>query len=100
LSDLLNLDRSLRPRRLGAGWPVDPSLIALQGRTATIGGIMNFMKNMIGVAAPIITGIIVAATKSFMNTFLVAGVVLLVGIFSYIVILGKIVPIPAPPLQT
>jgi MFS family permease len=80
------------------GWSI-PSLIAPQGGTATIGGIMNFMNNMMGVAAPIITGMIVGATQSFVNAFIVAGVVLLAGIFSYVVVLGKIVPIPAPPRQ-
>lgn len=78
------------------GWSI-PSLIAPKGGTGTIGGIMNFMNNMMGVVAPIITGIIVARTESFVNAFLVAGVVLLIGIFSYVVVLGKITPIPSPP---
>ncbi len=55
---------------------------------------MNFINNMMDVTAPIITG-----TQSFVNAFIVAGVVLLVGIFSYIVVLGKIVPISASPRQ-
>ena len=40
------------------GWSI-PSLIAPRGGTATIGGIMNFFNNMIGVVAPITTGYIV-----------------------------------------
>ncbi len=51
---------------------------------------------LLGVAAPVITGFIVGITHSFAGAFLVAGVVLLVGIFSYVVILGRIEPIPEP----
>ncbi|HQT47489.1 MAG TPA: MFS transporter [Acidocella sp.] len=80
------------------GWSI-PSLIAPQGGTGTIGGIMNFVNNMMGVVAPIVTGMIVGATQSFANAFLVAGVVLIVGIFSYVFVLGRIEPIPAPARQ-
>jgi sugar phosphate permease len=79
------------------GWSI-PSLIAPQGGTGTIGGIMNFLNNLMGVVAPITTGYIVGATHSFAGAFLVAGVVLLVGIIAYVFILGRIEPIPdAPP---
>jgi ACS family D-galactonate transporter-like MFS transporter len=77
------------------GWSI-PSLIAPQGGTGTIGGVMNFGNNMMGVAAPVITGVIVGATHSFVAAFLVAGLVLLVGIVSYVFVLGRIEPIPAP----
>jgi MFS-type transporter involved in bile tolerance (Atg22 family) len=46
--------------------------------------------------APAVTGFIVGATHSFSNAFLVAGIVLLIGIFSYVVVLGRIEPIPEP----
>jgi MFS transporter, ACS family, D-galactonate transporter len=44
----------------------------------------------------VITGFIVDITHSFSGAFLVAGLVLLVGIFSYVVLLGPIEPIPDP----
>ena len=77
------------------GWSI-PSLIAPPGGTGTIGGIMNFINNMMGVVAPIVTGLIVGSTNNFAGAFLVAGVVILVGIFFYIVVLGRIEPIRAP----
>ncbi|WP_051229350.1 MFS transporter [Paludibacterium yongneupense] len=77
------------------GWSL-PSLIAPTGATGTVGGIMNFANNMMGVAAPIITGYIVGATQSFTAAFAVAGVVLLLGIFAFVVLLGRIEPIPDP----
>jgi len=70
------------------------SLIAPKGGAGTVGGILNFTNNMMGVLAPIITGLVVDWTQSFAGAFLIAGVVLLVGIFFYIVVLGRIEPIP------
>ena len=77
------------------GWSI-PSLIAPKGGTGTIGGIMNFLNNMMGVIAPIVTGFIVGASNNFELAFLVAGIVLIVGIFFYVVVLGRIEPIKAP----
>ncbi|GAB2839694.1 MFS transporter [Pseudoduganella ginsengisoli] len=77
------------------GWSL-PSLIAPKGGAGTIGGIMNFANNLMGAAAPIVTGVIVGATNSFANAFLVAGVLLIIGIVSFVFVLGKIEPIPDP----
>jgi hypothetical protein len=57
---------------------------------------MNFANNLMGAAAPIVTGFIVGATDSFANAFFVAGVILVVGIVSFVFVLGKIEPIPDP----
>ena len=77
------------------GWSI-PSLIAPRGGTGSIGGIMNFFNNMMGVVAPVATGYIVGASGSFTNAFLVAGIVLLVGIVSFVFVLGRLEPIPDP----
>ena len=77
------------------GWSI-PSLIAPRGGTGTIGGVMNFFNNLMGAIAPAVTGFVVGATNSFSLAFLVAGVVLLIGIFFFTVVLGKIEPIPEP----
>lgn len=77
------------------GWSI-PALIAPKGSVGSIGGIMNFFNNLMGIAAPIVTGYIVADTKSFTNAFIAAAVVLLIGIASYVWVLGKIEPIPDP----
>lgn len=84
---------------VSAAAPVASSIVSLispRGGTATIGGWVNFINNLMGVAAPTITGFIVGITHSFSGAFLVAGIVLLVGIFSYGVVLGPIEPIPGP----
>ncbi len=77
------------------GWSL-PSLIAPKGGVGTVGGIMNFANNLMGVAAPIVTGFIVGATNSFTNAFLVAGVILAVGIVSFVFVMGRIEAIPEP----
>lgn len=77
------------------GWSL-PSLIAPKGGAGTVGGIMNFANNLMGAAAPIVTGMIVGATNSFANAFMVAGVILLIGIVSFVFVLGKIEPLPDP----
>ena len=77
------------------GWSL-PSLIAPKGGAGTIAGVMNFVNNLMGAAAPIVTGFIVGATNSFSNAFLVAGVILIIGIVSFVFVLGKIEPIPEP----
>jgi sugar phosphate permease len=77
------------------GWSI-PGLIAPKGSTGRVGAIMNFANNLMGIAAPTVTGIIVGETHSFGAAFLTAAVVLVVGIFAYIFVLGSIEPIPEP----
>jgi dipeptide/tripeptide permease len=50
-----------------------------------------------GAVAPAVTGFVVGATNSFSIAFVVAGVVLLIGIFFFVFVLGRIKPIPEPP---
>lgn len=77
------------------GWSI-PGLIAPKGSVGTIGGIMNCLNNLANAAAPIVTGFIVASTGSFALALSTAGVVLVIGIISYVFVLGKIEPIPDP----
>ena len=78
------------------GWSL-PGLIAPPGCPGSIGGIMNFANNAMAIAAPIATGAIVTATGSFEGAFAVAGVILLLGIASFTLLLGRLEPIPEPP---
>ena len=77
------------------GWSI-PALIAPKGSVGSVSGIMNFFNNVMGIAAPTITGFIVGATNSFTNAFLAAAAFLLVGVVAYLFVLGKIEPIPDP----
>ena len=76
-------------------WTV-PSLIAPQGAVGTVGGMANFCGQLSAISAPIVTGYIVSATHSFAYAFAIATVILLLGIASYVLLLGRIERIPEP----
>ena len=73
-----------------------PSLLAPPGATGRVGGILNLSNQIAGIAAPIVTGYISGWTHSFSGAFLVAGVILLIGIASYVFVLGRIERIHLP----
>ena len=77
-----------------------PSLIAPKGGVGAVGGIMNFSNNMMGVVAPIVTGFVVGRTHSFIDAFLVAGLVLLAGVAAFVFLLGRVEPLPEPAANT
>jgi ACS family D-galactonate transporter-like MFS transporter len=74
------------------GWSV-PSLIVPRGSVGTVGGIVNFSNQISGIAAPIATGYVVATTHSYAWAFGIAAIYLLIGIASYIFLLGRVEPI-------
>ncbi|MHB2017646.1 MAG: MFS transporter [Candidatus Xenobia bacterium] len=77
------------------GWSL-PGLIAPRGMVGTVGGVMNFACNLMGMAAPIVTGYIVSTTHSFAAAFMVATAVLLAGVLGFLALLGRVEPIPEP----
>jgi ACS family D-galactonate transporter-like MFS transporter len=77
------------------GWSI-PALIAPRESVGTVGGIINFCNQVSAIAAPILTGYIVAVTHSFSGAFVAAAVFLLVGIAGYILLLGNMHPVPEP----
>jgi ACS family D-galactonate transporter-like MFS transporter len=77
------------------GWSI-PALIAPKGAVGSVSSIMNFANNIMSIIAPIVAGYVVAATGSFTNVFFVAAAVLVVGILSYVFVLGRIEPIADP----
>ena len=75
-------------------WSI-PSLIAPKGTVGSVGGIMNFLGNFAGIVAPIVAGI-VADRIGFAPNFLITGIILLVGLFCFLILLGKIEQIQTP----
>ena len=71
------------------GWTVisDVAPKELIGLTA---GIFNFSANLAGIVTPLVIGYTYQATGSFVGPLMYIGVVLLIGAFSYSVILGDI----------
>jgi len=77
------------------GWSA-PSLIAPRESVGTLGGIMNTGSQITAIVAPIVTGYVVQITNSFFWAFGAAAIFLAVGIAAYILLLGRIEPIPEP----
>jgi len=77
------------------GWSV-PSLIAPRESVGTLGGILNFGNQLSAIVAPIVTGYVVQFTHSFFWAFGVATAFLVVGVASYLFLLGRIETIPEP----
>jgi len=71
------------------GWSI-PSMIAPRGSVGTVGGIVNFSNQLSGIAAPIVTGLVITQTHSYAWAFGIAAIYLIIGIGSYIFLLGRI----------
>jgi MFS family permease len=76
------------------GWSI-PALITPRASVGKVGGIVNFVCQVSGIAAQILTGYIVEATHSYALGFWVSAVYLLFGIAGYLVLLGRIEPMEA-----
>jgi MFS family permease len=79
------------------GWSI-PSMIAPRGSVGSVGGIVNFSNQLSGIAAPIVTGYVVAITHAYAWAFAISAIYLLIGIASYIFLLGRIEQIPQQPI--
>jgi MFS family permease len=74
------------------GWSV-PALIVPRASVGRVGGIVNFVCQVSGIAAQILTGYIVRATHAYALTFWISAVYLLIGIAGYLFLLRRIEPI-------
>jgi MFS transporter, ACS family, D-galactonate transporter len=70
------------------GWSI-PGLIAPGESVGRVGGIMNFFSQCAAISAPIVTGFI-ASTGSFYWAFASAAALIVVGVLSYVLLLGRI----------
>jgi MFS transporter, ACS family, D-galactonate transporter len=77
------------------GWSV-PALIAPRASVGKLGGIVNFVSQVSGITAQIVTGYIVKVTHSYALAFGISAVYLLLGIAGYLLLLRRIEPMNAP----
>jgi D-galactonate transporter len=70
-----------------------PGDIAPRGMTSMLAGLQNTVSNMGGVVGPIITGMIVTLTGSFVPALLFSAALIVVAIANYLFLLGDIKPI-------
>jgi MFS transporter, ACS family, D-galactonate transporter len=76
------------------GWSV-PALIAPRASVGKVGGIVNFVCQVSGITAQILTGYIVKATHSYALAFGISAAYLLLGIAGYLFLLRRIEPMKA-----
>lgn len=74
-------------------WSLPADVAPSSKHIGSIGGIQNFASNFAGIFTPIIIGILVDVTGSFVLPLAVIGVVALIGAFNYLVLLGKVEPL-------
>jgi len=74
---------------VGLGWTLI-SDIAPRNYMGLTGGVFNLMANLAGIVTPLVIGLIVSSTGSFVDALLFVGGVALVGALSYIFILGDV----------
>jgi MFS-type transporter involved in bile tolerance (Atg22 family) len=64
--------------------------IAPADSVGVAGGVFNFIGNMAGIITPIVIGLIVQTTGSFVGAMLFIGCVAALGVFSFVFIVGDI----------
>ncbi len=67
-----------------------PSLLAPPGGIGRAGSIINLSGQIAAITAPVLTGYLSTRTHTFGAAFSVAGIILLLGIVSYLFLLGKL----------
>lgn len=80
----------------GGSWAL-VSVAAPRRLVASLGSVMNFGGYLAGAAAPLITGIVVDETGSFVNALLISACVALAGALAYILIVKAPIADPVQP---
>lgn len=74
-------------------WVLPSDIAPNKGNIATIGGIQNMAANMAGVVSPILVGVLMQFTNSFVMPLLLAGAVGLLGALVYAFWLPEVKPL-------
>jgi len=76
-------------------WSLPADVAPTPAHAASIGGIQNFASNLAGVLGATRTGALVATTGgSYFAALVLSGAFCLAGAFSYLVIVGRVEPLP------
>lgn len=84
---------------VSALWALPGDVAPHPGLVGTIGAIQNTAANVAGIVSPILIGVILAATSSFVVPLLIAGGVAMLGALAYGLWLPRVEPLrtrPAP----
>ena len=75
-------------------WSLPADVAPTPHHVASIGGIQNFASNIAGVITTFFTGVLLQITGNFVVALVTAGIIALIGAFSYLFIVGRIEPLP------
>jgi MFS transporter, ACS family, D-galactonate transporter len=76
-------------------WSLPADVAPTPRHVGSIGGIQNFASNLAGVLGATTTGVLIGATGgSYVAALVLSGALAIVGALSYLVIVGKIEPLP------
>jgi ACS family glucarate transporter-like MFS transporter len=79
-------------------WSLPADVAPTPAHVASIGGIQNFASNLAGVLGATTTGVLIAATGgSYVAALVLSGGFSLLGAFAYLVIVGRVEPLPVNP---
>jgi MFS transporter, ACS family, D-galactonate transporter len=78
-------------------WSLPADVAPSSRHVGSIGGMQNFASNLAGIFTPILIGVLVDQTGSFIAPLAVIGAVALLGAANYIFILGKVEPLKVKP---
>ncbi|AUZ35999.1 MFS transporter [Arthrobacter sp. PGP41] len=74
-------------------WSLPADVAPSSRHVGSIGGLQNFASNLAGIFTPILIGVLVDQTGSFVAPLAVIGAVSLIGAANYLFVMGKIEPL-------
>src|SRR6478752_3786026 len=74
-------------------WSLPADVAPSSRHVGSIGGLQNFASNLAGIFTPILIGVLVDQTGSFVAPLAVIGIVSLIGAANYLFVIGKIQPL-------
>jgi ACS family glucarate transporter-like MFS transporter len=74
-------------------WSLPADVAPSSRHVGSIGGLQNFASNLAGIFTPIIIGVLVDATGSFIAPLAVIGFIALLGAANYVFFLGRVEPL-------
>lgn len=77
-------------------WSLPADVAPSSRHVGSIGGLQNFASNLAGIFTPILIGVLVDQTGSFVAPLAVIGFVSLLGAANYLFVLGRIEPLKVP----
>ncbi|MBA8961773.1 MFS transporter [Rhodococcus opacus] len=74
-------------------WSLPADVAPSSNHVGSIGGIQNFASNLAGIFTPVVIGVLVDRTGSYIAPLAVIGAVALLGAANYLFIMGKVEPL-------